>query len=490
MRKLLATLVLMACAGFAAAESYDSKVRNAVNELASGLTSPLEVSIGNILLGGTQSSSGLSRNLSNRINHHAVNTDRLRVIPRTRDIRRRAGGSSTGIIEGTFVQSGNNVTIVLQLIMEQGDIREIRRSSMFTVSLADLEREGIVEILPANFNTQEEAREREAIFTPLRIETPTVPVNTPSFHIAAWPNSDTNTFIDGDELRITIEANQGCYFKVYHIDHYNNEQLLFPYRANQNNQLRAYVPRTIPDSDGNLTIQAPFGQDTIIVVASIQQFPGIEAEIRLADEARRTGRTQQASRESVDRITRGVGVRVATDAQPVEIASTRFNFTSLPDTYADEFYSYRRPANMVESVRSMQTEVRQLGGTFNGNEREGTYTIPGIQGRYWVSGDTVNVNQRSTGNQLTQRTRSARGTFNFTIDRPRNMTQAVQAVRNGIESKGGTFSGNERQGSFSVSGIAGRYNVEDQVSVNIIEKPFLIPNSMIEREVRSYFSGY
>jgi len=69
------------------------------------------------------------------------------------------------------------------------------------------------------------------------------------------------------------------------------------------------------------------------------------------------------------------------------------------------------------------------------------------------------------------------------------MDQAVQAVRSGITAKGGTFEGNEQQGNFKASGITGRYSVADRVSVSISEKPALIPNSLIEKEVRSYFVG-
>jgi hypothetical protein len=69
------------------------------------------------------------------------------------------------------------------------------------------------------------------------------------------------------------------------------------------------------------------------------------------------------------------------------------------------------------------------------------------------------------------------------------MTEAIMSVRSGVEANGGTFSGDEQQGNFRASGIAGQYNVADRVNVRISEKPVIIPNSLIEREVRSFFSG-
>jgi hypothetical protein len=85
--------------------------------------------------------------------------------------------------------------------------------------------------------------------------------------------------------------------------------------------------------------------------------------------------------------------------------------------------------------------------------------------------------------------RSRGSGFNFSFTRPGNISRAVQTVRSGIEGKGGTFSGNEQQGNFNASGIAGQYRVADMVNVTITEKPFIIPNSLIEREVKNYFGG-
>jgi hypothetical protein len=85
------------------------------------------------------------------------------------------------------------------------------------------------------------------------------------------------------------------------------------------------------------------------------------------------------------------------------------------------------------------------------------------------------------------RTRGAN--FNFSFEKPENITQTIQMVRNGIEGKGGKFTGNEQRGNFQANGIAGQYRVSEKVNVTITEKPFLIPNSLIEREIKNYFGG-
>jgi hypothetical protein len=184
---------------------------------------------------------------------------------------------------------------------------------------------------------------------------------------------------------------------------------------------------------------------------------------------------------------RGLAMRYAPEAPAVETVTAGFNFTVLPAAYNDSVYTYRKPANMAEAIQAMRADILRQGGSFN--ERDGSFSMPGIEGTFMVSGDTVILSLRYTGNQFAApQTRGAAG-FTFSFDRPRNLDQAIQAVRSGIADKGGSFSGDERQGSFRVSGIAGQYQITDRVSVNIIEKPFVIPNQIIEREVRNYFTG-
>jgi hypothetical protein len=279
-------------------------------------------------------------------------------------------------------------------------------------------------------------------------------------------------------------TDEDCYFKVYHIDLNGDMQLIHPNNADADNRLRANVTRTIPESGAlSYVLQAPFGQDTVKVVASRQQFENIRAEFN---------RTWKATGETVRRAEsyRGLALRY-TPGEPggetlTETVTTGFNFTVLPAGYNDSVYTYRKPENMTEAIRIIRAEILRQGGALN--ERDGSFSIPGIAGKYTVGGDTVVLSLRYSGNQLTAPlTRSA--SFSFNIDRPRDITRAVQAVKSGIEARGGVFSGDERQGSFRAGGIAGQYQVADRVNVSITEKPALFPVSLIEREIRNYFSG-
>jgi hypothetical protein len=75
----------------------------------------------------------------------------------------------------------------------------------------------------------------------------------------------------------------------------------------------------------------------------------------------------------------------------------------------------------------------------------------------------------------------------FHFDKPQNISQAIQTVQTLITNKGGIFQGDERRGSFKASGITGKYTVSDRVDVTISEKPFVVPNSLIENEVKNFF---
>jgi hypothetical protein len=468
---------MLLVAAFIMAEDISGKVKTAVDGLAESLNGRLEVSVGDIFLDGTETSSGLSRSLSNWIISHAPDTGRFVVTPRTRGIP-KANASQKGVIQGKFWQEGNTVHVNLQLVSEPGN--NILVSRNFTLSAKELKDAGI-DVLPANLKNQDEAKKAEEKFSPPAAPVP--PKNNPppapasSLKIAAWPDSDSDTYVDGDEFKINLEANQNCYVKVYHFDKDGTMQLIYPNRDNPDNSLRANTVKTIPELPTRYVITAPFGQDTVMVIASNQKFENLEAEFDVIKKA-----TQETINSS-----RGLGIKRIPNAPAAETVTMTFNFTSLSSDYSDASYSYRKPVNMNDTIQTLRTEVQRQNGSFSGNDRSGTFSVSGTAGNYRVSGDTVIVNLRYTGNQSISRSRGVG--FSFSMDKPRNMNQAVQSVRTGIEGKGGIFNGNERQGSFKASGIEGQYNVSDRVTVSISEKPVLIPNSLIEKEVKSYFSG-
>jgi len=464
------------------AQQIDKLVREAVNNLANKINTPLEVSIETIMLDGTETPSGFSRMLLTKVDHFATNNDLFRVIAKSRSLpTTRPGGAARGSISGNYTVTGDKVTVTLELVSD----KNVRLSSQqFTLSLAELKKEGY-DVLPENIKNTQEVKDREKIIT----VPPVTPANTPAVKtttgntalaIKAWPNSDTNTYIENEKIIINLQANMDCYVKVYHIDMNKKMQMIFPSVQMPNNFLSANNIRTIPEGGIIYNVTAPFGQDTIMVVAALKQFPNIETEYIQS-------RSVNATKETVLNASRGLGVEYIPSSQTVDTVSVSFNFTSLPGTYYDESFSYSKPANMAETVRSMREDVLKQGGTFNGDEKGGSYTVNGATGVYSVSGNTFTVKQRYTGGQLGSRTRGMG--YNFTIDKPKNINNAIDAVRKGILSKGGEFKGDEKGGSFQASGIAGNYDVDDRVSIGISQKPAIIPNSMIEKEIKNYFTG-
>lgn len=288
--------------------------------------------------------------------------------------------------------------------------------------------------------------------------------------ITAKPGSETYTYNEGDELTIIITANKDCYFKVYHIDVNKEARLIYPNSLNSNNQIKANQQRVIPEAPMKYSIQAPFGQDTIIVTASEKQFLNIENEISNAS------RGGEAKGENLQIEKSGTSNTI----------STRFVFTSKPNTIFNETFSYSKPVNLSETVRSIKAAVQQKDGTFKGNNRDGTFTFDGVSGNYQVTGDLIVFNLRYT-NQILELSRGVG--FQFSIDKPKDINQAIQTVRTGIKEKGGKFEGDEKNGNFSASGITGLYDVADKIDITISQKPLVVPNSLIQKEVTNFFSG-
>ena len=74
---------------------------------------------------------------------------------------------------------------------------------------------------------------------------------------------------------------------------------------------------------------------------------------------------------------------------------------------------------------------------------------------------------------------------NFSVPFTKSATDILDKAKQTIESQNGTFTGDENNGSFDVSvfgnTVKGSYTVQGQnLVIEITEKPFLVPCSMIE----------
>ena len=77
---------------------------------------------------------------------------------------------------------------------------------------------------------------------------------------------------------------------------------------------------------------------------------------------------------------------------------------------------------------------------------------------------------------------------NFDLPFTGSASGFVDKIKNKIEGAGGTFNGNESNGTFSVAtpigGIEGNYSVNGQAAaINITQKPFLLSCKAIEKYV-------
>ncbi|MDR0585947.1 MAG: DUF4384 domain-containing protein [Treponema sp.] len=466
------------------AQEIDAKVKKAVDDLAIRLNRPIEVSIETPTIDGSDSPTALSRYLANKANVFAASNKlyRVKTASSTRGINLgRTGGSDTGKITGTYTVLGDSVEVTFNLVSSSDNT--LLGSQAFVIPKAELDKLGLA-IVPANFRTEQEVKKQEEILAPIATAAQaSVPLSgSKDLLIDVWPNSETRTYYDGEELCINLWASHDCYVKVYHIDAEKKTQMIFPNRLDNDNFLRANTEMLIP-RNGGFRLHAPFGQETIVAYAQDTQFTNLENEmVQIVD----------ANGSAIAGIAGGRGLSIQAREQnspPSLSASARFTFTILEPSAGEEIFSYPKPANMTETVQSLRSEIVRQGGSFNGNEREGSFSSAGARGTYRLSGNNIIVTlreQRNAQSQPSTRGLGDRG-FRFSFAKPPDLPGAVRTVKNGISQKGGSFNGDERGGNFQASGIAGEYNVADQVHVNILEKPFIISNSLIEREVKNFF---
>jgi len=446
-------------------EEIEEGIKKAIDALSLTLKNQTETNIGPFSLTGTDIPTGLSRYLTERVTHHAINNPGKKF-----RVNRENAKENNKIVKitGFFTRRNNQVDVTLELINANGDTEG---SQYFSIAVDYLTTNGIA-IDPENKNIVTE----KPIIDPADANQ--------GINIKAFFGSASRTFLHRDELKMTISADRNCFFKVIHIDVNNQMKMIYPNSSDKNNSLRANTPRDIFES-AKYMLYGPYGAETIIVLASSEQFKNIEQEyiapwtpatpeaLRAALRGGRTGELEAGTRPSAAR--EGEAIYKINILKP------------------HEEYEYGKPEDMSEMVNNIKNDALKQGGTFEGNEVSGVYTMSGVRGSYRVSRDrpdkiqfaVYNMENFSGGMRSGAITRGSG--FNFTFSKPGNISQAISTVRTGILEKGGTFTGNEQQGNFKANGITGQYRVSDIVNVTITEKPFVIPNSLIEKEVKTFF---
>ena len=81
----------------------------------------------------------------------------------------------------------------------------------------------------------------------------------------------------------------------------------------------------------------------------------------------------------------------------------------------------------------------------------------------------------------------------FTVQLSSEIPLVLKKVESEITCNGGSFKGNEEEGSFDGKTLLGLIKGEyccisgNEIRITITHKPLLVPNSVIESEIRKYF---
>ena len=456
-------------------DAIEAAFKKAVDTLAMGLQTPTETIIGSFTIDGSDTPTELSVYLTNKAAEYAENS------PSKRYIVVEGSGDNRALLSGSFNKLNDRVDVTVNLTTPTGEGNGTQKLSL---SLKEIIRwEVALEI-----ENQENMDALEEIFTALaeeKQESAQIQNTAQGIRIQAWFNSESRTFMHRDELKMTVMADKNCYFKIIHIDADNQMKMIYPNSSDKNNELKANIPRNIFET-ASYMLYGPYGAETLLVVAQSKQFENIERDYI----SPWIPVTAEAVRAAV-RGKRGGDL----ESSPISFSGegeARYTITILKP---HEEYEYGKPENMALLVQNMRNEALQQGGTFEGNETSGFSVVNNVRISYRVPRDSPNTIQFALYN-LDNFTggRNARGQkrntgYNFSFEKPLNIAVAIKTLQTQIESKGGVFNGNEQQGSFKANGIAGQYRVTNLVSVTITEKPVLVPNSLIEREVKNYFGG-
>jgi hypothetical protein len=459
---------ILALTSLMAQNVIDKEVEKAVKGLSSVLLNPLKVNIKEIIIDGTNDMTDrFSCEIYSMVRHHAVENPMFDVIDETRGPK-DINETSKGSISGKYTTIGKNVRVTLELKIDD----RVKSSKAFTIPVYVVEEMGI-SVIPENFKTQKEAEKQDKNIAAITgTDKPVKTQASQNIKIEAWFDSQLGNrlFMHREKLELTVMADRDCYFKIIHIDVNNQFKMIYPASGSDNNSLKANVSRVVFDNpNSRYVFYGPYGAETLLVVASPVQFPNIGQEYNLP--------WKEATKESFSKVISGA-------------SEARYSITILKPF---EEYEYTKPQDMKEIYQAIQDDTSKQKGYFEGNETSGFYIINNIRGSYRISRDSPDIIQFTSYyldalNGASDRGKKTRGTiFNFSFSKPQNISQAIEIVRSGIESKGGTFKGNEQQGNFKANGIAGEYQVSDLVNVSISEKPFVVPNSLIANEVKNFF---
>ncbi|GHV43410.1 hypothetical protein AGMMS49546_24920 [Spirochaetia bacterium] len=499
----LAALLGTAAISAQSLEAIEEQVDKAVHELGALTPGQMQVLIEPVTIEGTETTSRLSALLYSNIKSYAINrsNNKFRVIKKSRAIPQ-------GLIEGVYAEYGDNIRVTLTL-HQNTPVQKVLGSTSFSIPTADLQKAKIA-WLPENIptvtavveqNKTIEAAAAQAL-TNAAPASATAPQN--ALQIDAWLDHEDAVYAGGEEMKITLAANKDCYFKVYYVDAGYNMTLLYPNRRNKDNQLKANKERTIPESPMHFSIEAPFGQESVIIYASDKPF-----DIEEASAAQISG-SAGSTTASIDgaSLTRKItltetpeqNTRNRTSANRQLVEQTLY-YTTNPPLFAEDTLTIQKPEDMKETLKQIEDEAKKDGATFSGNDKEGKLTVNGLELIYTIQGSVMSIRVRypleknyTAMAAPSVASRGAGSGYAFTMNKPANMGAAIQKARTEIEKKKGVFTGNESGGEFRVSALgaklSGKYAVGGNITVTIEEKPGFLGEKTIESQVKQTFGAF
>lgn len=172
-----------------------------------------------------------------------------------------------------------------------------------------------------------------------------------------------------DELKMTVKADRDSYFKVIHVDANNRMRTIYPNASDQWNYLKANESRQIFETAQYLLYE-PYGEEKIIIVASMEQFPNIELEY--------IEPWKVATEENIIRATR------SSRGGDLELIGGGTAFYSISIIKPNEEYEYNIPLSMTQTYNNIRNDILQQGGSFYGNETSGYYILNNVRNSYRI----------------------------------------------------------------------------------------------------------
>ena len=302
--------------------SAEDEVERAVSVMARSLDRRTTIAVGRISYANTQTVSGLSAWLKNRLISSAQkHQDKFQVASEdesaefavaSRGLTVEApGGESTiqAVIIGNYLPLDDGAEVTLQLVSTGGN-RLVLASSQFEIPAAELERRRL-SLLPEQDNMAISLPDFEAKQEVL--DSYSGKNNRWAFTVT--PGVLDGIYYDGEFMFMCVYSAHDCYFRIIHIDVNGSTQVIYPVAANDNNFIQAGETRMIPDNT-LYKMGPPFGEEIILVAAYEEPFT--------------VSQLSDAEPLSEETITRSFTVEDDNNAPMAPSATAKFSYTILP----------------------------------------------------------------------------------------------------------------------------------------------------------------